>query len=243
MKTKLITLLLIISSFGCNEFKKEKPKKNKLILAAITAYAYNFTDECLADYVVLNNLYNSYLNVFPTYNGAKVLWIADSTIDFARYEPNFITELSDNRAIYGNTACDFLNQIRSVSVGYETLIVGTMDGNGVLRGVSADTSIKTLKKVFSYGKDVLQVKNLILLGIHPIPDESINTRKNVINNSIKSIANEQGYCYIDMVTLFGKTETQFPDSYQMKPGDKIHYSSVIYPLLKSKIKTQCGVDI
>jgi len=241
MKKIFILILITVSIFlNCQQ---KKPKESKLDYLVATFFIYGFTDECVNSYGYLNSLYNTYTAVFPSYNGAKVLWIADSTIHFAKLETDFTTELSDNRAIYGNTACDFLNQIRAASPGYETLIVASADGNGVLRGISAETSLKTLKKVFSYGKDVIKVKNIIVVSIHPIPDQDINTRKNAINYAVKKEAEEQGYCYIDMPALFGKSDTQFPDSSQMRPGDKIHYDSSIYPLLKSKIKTQCGVDV
>ena len=239
MRFILILLLLL----GC----ETKPKPNNDYLIA-TYFIYGFTDECVSEYGSLNPLYNTYSAIFPSYSGAKVLWIADSTIDFSKGRSDFTTSLSDNRAVAGNTACDFLNQIRSASVGYETLVVASSDGNGVSRGVSSNTSIRTLTKVYDYGTNILKVKNIITVGIHPIKSAEINARKNAVNAGIRTLSAERGYCYIDMVSLFGKTESQIADDSQMATTitgsvDQIHYGTQFYALLKDKIKTQCGVDI
>jgi hypothetical protein len=248
MKTiiKLLLVTTLMSLANCNQ---PKPSKNKVNDYLISTYLiYNFYDECLISYGQPNPLYFTHSAIFPSYNGAKVLWIADSTIDFSRGRTDFTTSLSDNRAVAGNTACDFLNQIRSASPGYETLIVASSDGNGVSRGVSSETSITTLTKVYDYGANVLKVKNIIAVGIHPIKSPEINARKNAVNAGIRKLAQERGYCYIDMVELFGKTDSQIADDSQMATTitgevDTIHYNVKFYALLKTKIKTQCGIDI
>jgi hypothetical protein len=235
MKKYLLFLLIFINC-------QEKPNnKNQDLLIGLTAVAYNFSDDCLVDYKVLSSAYNSYLNVLPTFKeGSKVVIIGDSTMDLSRpFNPwSFFT---DNRAISGNTACDFLYQSRSIGVGYETAMIATMDGNGILRGVSLEASVRTLKKVVSYAKDSLKVSNVILLGVHPIRNENANIRKNAINGQMKAYANQNGYCFIDMVELFGKTELQMADESQMI--DDIHYKDYFYPLIKSKIKSQCNIDV
>jgi hypothetical protein len=242
----IITCLILSLFVHCETKKSPNEPTNDYLIASY--FIYGFNDECLISYGSLNPLYNTYASIFPSYNGAKVLWIADSTIHFSKGRTDFLTDLSDNRAVAGNTACDFLNQIRSASPGYETLIVASSDGNGVSRGVSSETSITTLTKVYDYGTNVLKVKNIIAVGIHPIKSPEINARKNAVNAGIRKLASERGYCYIDMVSLFGKTDSQIADDSQMATTitgevDTIHYNVKFYALLKTKIKTQCGIDI
>lgn len=242
MKTKKIILALIFVLIHCRSKINEKPN-NDAILDSIVVL------ECFTKYGVMNPLYNR--NSIPPYKGEKVLWIADSTIFFSKLDKNFTTKISDtSRVFYGNTACDFLNQIRSAKPGvYDTLIVSSADGNGVLRNVSTQTSIDTLNKVYDYATYVLKVKKIIVVGIHPIKDETLNARKNEVNRMTKAIANERGYCFVDMVSLFGKGENDFPDDDQLATGpdglpDKTHhYAFKFYPLLKNEIKYKCGTDI
>ncbi len=83
--------------------------------------------DCIINYGFLNPLYD--VNAMPPRNGKKILWISDSTIFFSKFIPEFTTNISDtNRVFYGNTACDYLNQIRSAQVADDSQLA-IINGN------------------------------------------------------------------------------------------------------------------
>jgi hypothetical protein len=241
-------LIFVILFFSCGviNLPKKENMQRRLFLAA-SVIAVNFGDECLSSYSYLSPLYNPYLNVIPSYNGGKSVIIGDSTMELSKAE-NVWESTTDNRAISGNTACDFLFQIRGVGNGYETLIIASMDGNGIIRGVSSANSIATLTKVASYGIEILKVKNVILIGNHPVKNPDINFKKNIINDAMNSMATSKGYCFIDTVSLWGSSPTSTATDSMMKVEidgsiDNIHYNQKYYPVLKKKILSQCGLTI
>lgn len=244
----ILTVVLAISislplNCGTDNKKESKPTKQDFILA-LTAFHFNFNDRCVLDYGQLSFLFPTYLNsiFLPEGNVKSIVIIGDSTLDIGRQYPTFYSrDKVSNRAVGGNTACDFMYQLDYIFGNPEYMIIGTMDGNGTLRGihpqVSADTLIRTINKATNKWVNLKP----ILIEIHPVLIESANKTKNEVNRLMREYANSNSYCIINMVELFGVGESDPPPLTYM--ADNIHYTNPIFDRLRDKIKSQCDLDI
>lgn len=237
MRYKSFIVLLALSLSFCTP--KEKSPSDEAILISLLGIYYNVPDECVYEYGTVSPLGAFYkVNLFDSYpKTCKNAIIGNSTQDIGRqiadyYDPS----ITNNYGIGGNTACDMLIQMEMIECHPENVIIATADGNGVLRNVPSQISIKTVNKIIVRAKQKWNA-NVVLVGIHPVQNESANKRKNAVNEGVRSLPD----CFIDMVGLFGVGINDPPPASYM--ADPIHYKEPIYTNLKNKILTQCGVSL
>lgn len=236
MKTFFLVFLFILI-FGC-QGKKNSPTEQDWI-TALVAIHYNVQDECIREYGSISPLGVHYAtNLFSGYPlTCENAIIGNSTMDIGRQVSGFYDPgKTNNYGIGGNTACDMFLQMDFIQCHPRNVIIASSDGNGILRGVSAEVSKKTIQKIINKAKAKWNPK-IILVGVHPIKLSDANRRKNDVNRLVKELPD----CFIDMVQLFGIGENDLPpDSFM---ADQIHYKEPIYTRLKNKILSQCGVDL
>lgn len=237
MGYKLLTVLLALSLSFCAP-KEKSPTDEDILISLLTIY-YNVPDECVYEYGTISPLGAFYkANLFDSYpKTCKNAIIGNSIQDIGRqingyYDP----KITNNYGIGGNTACDMLIQMELIECKPENVVIATADGNGVLRGVPSQTSVKTVNKIIKRAKQKWNA-NVILVGIHPVQNESANIRKNAVNEGVKNIPD----CFIDMVSLFNVGINDPPPTNYM--ADPIHFKEPVYTMLHNQIKNQCGVNL
>lgn len=239
LKIKIIflSLLLINISIGCKKSEPSPTKEDWTL--ALTAIYLNVDDICIREYGYVSPLAPNYAaNVFSGYpETCENAIIGDSTMDIGRLVTGFYNPAkTNNYGIGGNTACDMLLQMQFIRCNPKNVIIASADGNGVLRGVSADVSRRTIEKVIAKAKERWNAKVSLVL-IHPIQLPEANQRKNLVNDLLRSSAD----CTINMVNLFGVGINDPPPANYMK--DQIHYDTPVYNLLKNALFSQCGVSL
>lgn len=242
MKNIILFLILFVFSFSCiqqPEKEKHPTKKDYLILL----YVLNSpkpVDNCINDYSQLNPLFNTYLqNDFVNYStSCQNIIIGDSTMDLSRQTTFYDKTKTNNYSVSGNTACDYLYQMEYINCTPKNVLIATADGNGVLRNVSTQASINTLKKVIDRSKVKWNPSKIIVIGIHPILVTAANRNKNAVNNEIAKMTD---ICYINPLPIWGASETDSPRTDYML--DSIHYKQPVYDLYKAQILSQCGVSL
>lgn len=229
-------LLILFVAFNCENKKESHPTRNELLLLAVVSQQNKDPNDCKTYYKSLSSLYKNYYDMeFVNYStSCETVIIGDSTMDLARATSFYDTSKTHNYAVSGNTACDYLYQMEAIRCNPQNVIIATGDGNGVLKQVSSQTSIDTMKKVTLRAKEKWNT-NIIIIGIHPILLSNENLTKNPVNTGVRQLTS----CYIDPLPIFGVGETDPPDGAVML--DSIHYNSTIYPLYKTQIENQCGV--
>lgn len=236
-KFKKAFIFFILLSLGCQNSKQTHPTKSEiLLLAAISSYQQSQANDCKTQYKSLNSLLNSYIaTTFSTYStSCDGVIIGDSTMDLARTTSFYDNTKTLNYAISGNTACDYLYQMDIIKCNPQKVLIATGDGNGVLRKVSSNTSIETMRKVIAKVKQKWN-PTIVVIGIHPI----LLTNENISKNPVNAGVSQLGACYINPLPIFGVGENDPPDSSLML--DQIHYNSTIYPKYKTQITTQCSI--
>ncbi len=147
-----------------------------------------------------------------------------------------------NYAIQGNTACDFLQQLDYISGEPTAFVIGTMDGNGIIRGVSPEVSEKTLIKIALKIKSKFPLTKIVFVGTHQIKLIQANKIKTEVNRRMKLYSEANNICYVETYDIFGVGSNDVPPNEYM--NDQIHpANNPFYPELNKKIKNQCGVDL
>jgi hypothetical protein len=234
-----VVIFYFFSIIGCQNTKADHPTKNDLLLlAALYNYQQSQTNgDCKSQYKSMNSLYSTYAATeFVNYPvNCENIIIGDSTMDLARSTSNFYDKTKTlNYSISGNTACDYLYQMEAIKCYPKNVLIATGDGNGVLRKISNQVSIDTMKKVVTRVKEKWNA-NTIIIGIHPVLLTNENIAKNPVNAGVSQLVP----CYINPLPIFGVTENEPPDSTLML--DQIHYAQSIYPKYKTQILNQCGL--
>jgi len=234
MKRIFLIILLII---GCTK-QESKPTKQDWTVALLASY-YNVDDICIREYGSISPLIQHYAtNLFAYYpTTCETAIIGNSTMDIGRQVSGFYDPTkTNNYGIGGNTACDMLLQMDVIQCKPKNVFIASADGNGILRGVSSDVSIKTVGKIIFKAKAKWNAK-VILAGVHPVQVIEANKKKNAVNEGVKNIPD----CFIDMVSLFGVGINDAPPKEFM--ADSIHYKEPIYTRLHNQILNQCGVSL
>lgn len=234
---KIIILGLLVATPFCSPKESHPTKKDWQI--ALTAIFFNVDDICVREYGSVSPLAPTYAtSIFSGYpTTCETVIIGDSTMDIGRQATGFYDpSKTNNYGIGGNTACDMLTQMNYILCTPKNVMIASADGNGILRGVSAEVSAQTIQKIIIRSKQKWDAKT-ILVGVHPIKLPDANKRKNDVNRLVKPLAD----CYIDMVSLFGVGENDTPPDSVMV--DQIHYKEPIYTNLKNTIFSNCGVSL
>lgn len=224
-----IILLLLLLVMGCDNSGTRYSHKNEALKLLIL--------DCLQEYKTLNPLYPFYTDsIFKNYSAScDNVIIGDSTMDYSRVMSFYDPVRTYNYAIAGNTACDYLYQLEAIKCYPKNVLIATPDGNGVIKNISCQTSVDTIRKVITIVKDKWN-PNIVIIGINPVLLTNVNTNKNPVNQEVSKL----GACYINPLPIFGVTENQLPDSSLMI--DQIHYQEIIYTKFKAKIYNQCGIN-
>jgi hypothetical protein len=232
---KLILLFLILLS--CNT-DKTSPSDQDIMIALALIHASQ-DNSCVAQYGSISPLGNFYnQNLFSGFpETCENVIIGNSTMDIGRQVSGFYdANKTNNYGIGGNTACDMLLQMEYIRCNPKNVIIASADGNGVLRGVSAETSKNTINQIINKARERWDA-NIILVGIHPVKIREANIRKNRVNELVRPLPD----CFVNMVELFGVGENDLPPDNLMV--DNIHYAESVYFLLRDKILNQCGVGL
>jgi len=234
---KLSFIILILFSLHCTKEEAKLTKEDWTVM--LTAIYFNVDDICIREYGTVSPLIQNYAtNLFAYYPATcENVIIGNSTMDIGRQVSGFYDPAkTNNYGIGGNTACDMLVQMNYILCTPKNVIIASADGNGVLRGVSAEISAATIQKIINKAKEKWDART-ILVGVHPVQVTSANQNKNKVNALVRDKAD----CFIDMVKLFGVGETDAPPSSLML--DAIHYKEPVYTNLKDQIQSQCGVGL
>lgn len=234
---RILVLGLVMLALFCSPTKKH-PTQQDYVTALLASY-YNVDDICIREYGSISPLIQHYAqNLFAYYpTECENIIIGNSTMDIGRQVSGFYDpSKTNNYGIGGNTACDMLLQMDVIQCKPKNVLIASADGNGILRGVSSDISIKTVGKIITKAK-VKWNANVILAGVHPIQVTEANKKKNAVNEGVKNLPD----CFIDMVSLFGVGIDDAPPKEFM--ADSIHYKEPIYTRLHNQIKNQCGVEL
>lgn len=240
MKKIILIILLILFSISCIQEKEKHPTKKDYFILWYVLNSPKPVDNCINDYSQLNPLFNTYLqNDFVNYStSCQNIIIGDSTMDLSRQTTFYDKTKTNNYAVSGNTACDFLYQMEYINCIPKNVLIATADGNGVLRSVSSQASINTLKKVIDRSKVKWNPSKIIVIGIHPVLVTAANKNKNPVNSEIAKLTD---ICYINPLPIWGATENDPPRTDWML--DSIHYKQPVYDLYKTQILNQCGVSL
>lgn len=234
----ILFIPILIFSHCHTKTQTNKSRKDLLLLAALYNYQQSQNNnDCKNQYKTMNSLYTNYANTeFANYSkSCENVIIGDSTMDMARAVSNFYDKtITLNYAISGNTACDYIYQLEAINCYPKNVLIATADGNGVLRKISSQVSIDTMRKVIARVKEKWNSK-IVIIGIHPILLTNENIAKNQVNTGVSQLVS----CYINPLPIFGVGENDPPDSTLML--DQIHYNSTIYPKYKTQIINQCGI--
>ena len=235
---KLILVLIILGLTFCQQQKEKHPTKKDYFIALIILNTKNPNNSCVSNYGQLNPLLSSYqTNEFINYSSTcDTVIIGDSTMDLSRQTSFYDKLKTSNYAISGNTACDYINQMEYLKCNPKNVIIASADGNGILRGVSTQTSIDTINQVVNRAKEKWNPNIIVVIGVHPILLVSANKSKNEVNKGVSQI---KGICYINPLPIFGVGENDPPDTSYMI--DQIHYKEPIYSKYKIQIENQCGL--
>lgn len=241
MKNILLILILVSSLVSCiNEPKEKHPTKKDYLILWSVLNSPKPVDNCISDYSQLNPLFNTYLqNDFINYStSCQNIIIGDSTMDLSRQTTFYDKSKTNNYSVSGNTACDYLYQMEYINCTPQNVLIATADGNGILRNVSSQASINTLKKVIDRSKVKWNPNKIIVIGVHPVLVTVANRNKNYVNNEIAKLTD---ICYINPLPIWGVGENDLPRTDYML--DSIHYKQPIYDLYKAQILSQCGVSL
>ncbi|TGK12390.1 SGNH/GDSL hydrolase family protein [Leptospira fletcheri] len=225
----------------------DNPIQNPALMYLIADQVTLTPDECTSTYIMTNLVWPlpaNYGRISSNTRNYQTLIGIDSTIDIASQYSNFLNpETTFSVAVGGNTACDAITQLNSIKTpNPQNFVISSADGNGLLHGIHADDSVKTMIRLVSKIRNRWPNVKIVVVGVHPTRLQGINSVKDYTNSQIATYLKSLTHtCYYDPMPLFdvGPGESA-PASLML---DSIHYNRNISFQIKEKLMENCEIPI
>ena len=243
---KKCVLILLIFILSCAKEKtsfKDRLIKDALIVIIVFEVSKTLSNSCRDYSGKANQLY--YTDYYEgKFKADKTQYAniitGDSSMDYSTRLDGYITISSQSVAVAGNTLCDMQEQLPAINSTSPTwVIIGTLGGNDVLKKIDNANIIKTGKALFSNIRAKFPSTQIAGVGIHPTRVDYANSNRAIVNDSLKSELD----CYINPDEFFtieadGKASTS-----DLLENDEIHYNSTVAFQIKSKLASQCNINL
>ncbi len=246
MKKFILLIFTLFFAFSCAKEKtslQEKLIKDALVVLIISETSKTLSNSCRDYSGKANKLYYTdyYEGKFKsdTTKYTNII-IGDSSMDYSARLSGYLSLSSQSVAVAGNTLCDMQEQLPVINSTSPTwIVIGTLGGNDVLKKIDNTNIIKTGKSLYSNIRAKFPSIKLAGIGIHPTRVDYANSNRTIVNDALKLDLD----CYINPDEFFTIETDGKASTGDLLENDEIHYNTTVAFKIKSKMASQCNINL